>query len=129
MCTSPDIPDALYHLLSAPASPGTGCGTHAAMRTHIGGCPTPGASPDPFLPSATAWQSAPGSPKSGEKKKPGGGGFNKPVQLGEQLAAFLGGETAMSRPEITKRFWDYCEFLPLGSSGDFSCGSVGSLCL
>uniref|UniRef100_A0A7S3R0E3 DM2 domain-containing protein n=1 Tax=Dunaliella tertiolecta TaxID=3047 RepID=A0A7S3R0E3_DUNTE len=50
------------------------------------------------------------SAKKTEKKKSssggGGGGFTKPVQLDGPLAEFFG-ETSLSRPEITKRFWTY----------------------
>ncbi|KAF5836353.1 upstream activation factor subunit spp27-like protein [Dunaliella salina] len=50
------------------------------------------------------------SAKKTEKKKSsgggGGGGFNKPVQLDGPLADFFG-ETSLSRPQITRRFWDY----------------------
>lgn len=32
-------------------------------------------------------------------------GFQKPVQLSEALAEFVG-ESTMSRPELTKKFWE-----------------------
>jgi len=53
------------------------------------------------------------SPKEKKKKEPKEGGssnnaFTKNVPLREPLAVFLG-TNEMSRPEMTKKFWAYCE--------------------
>ncbi|GFH07809.1 uncharacterized protein HaLaN_02669 [Haematococcus lacustris] len=44
---------------------------------------------------------------SSESGTPKTNGFNKPQQLSSELSQFFGGETVMSRPELTKRFWAY----------------------
>jgi upstream activation factor subunit UAF30 len=44
---------------------------------------------------------------SGGKESGGKSGFQKPYRLSEAMSEFMNGEQLMSRPELTKRFWEY----------------------
>ena len=55
--------------------------------------------------------------KEGKEPKKGGG-FNKEQAWSEQMTAFLGGTGYMSRPQVTKRLWEYIKAKDLQKPGD-----------
>lgn len=58
---------------------------------------------------ASASKSAKKAKKSSSDtpKKPSA--FTRPLKVSPELSAWLGGDTEISRPQLTKRFWDYAK--------------------
>jgi chromatin remodeling complex protein RSC6 len=77
---------------------------------------------DPAAPAPAAAATA-ASDVSGSKKAPAKrtSVFSKPVQLSASLAAFLGSDGIMSRPEVTKALWAYIKGKLPKVKGGWAC--------
>jgi hypothetical protein len=65
------------------------------------------------------------APAEAQAREAGGSGkpngFQKPVRVSAELSAFLGSTEPVSRPQLTKRFWEYFKEQGLQNPADKRC--------